>query len=106
MNTQKRSWSIEEKIKILQDIQKIGVVEGCRKHGIYASTYYDWKRKYEEKGADGFISRPGRKSNAEIKKLQKENQRLKQLLAEKELELSLKGELWITLKSWGESIFF
>jgi putative transposase len=93
MSTLKRSWSIEDKINILQDIQKTGVVEGCRKHGIYASTYYDWKRKYESKGADGLIPRPGRKSNAELKRLQKENERLKKLLAEKELELSLKGEL-------------
>jgi len=89
----KRTWSIEEKISILKDIEKTGVVEGCRKHGIYATTYYDWKKKYEEKGADGLISRSGRKSNYELKKIQKENERLKKLLAEKELELSIKTEL-------------
>jgi transposase-like protein len=41
MGTVKRTWSIEEKIAILKDIEKTGVVEGCRKHGIYATTYYD-----------------------------------------------------------------
>ena len=89
----KRTWSIEEKIAILKDIQEIGVVAGCRKHGIYATTYYDWKRKFEEKGYDGLIPRYGRKQNAEVKRILKENALLKKLLAEKELELSMKTEL-------------
>jgi putative transposase len=93
MSTVKRTWSIEEKVSILKDIKKIGVVEGCRKHGIYATTYYDWKKKYEEKGADGLVPRYGRKESGELKKVQKENERLKKLLAEKELELSIKTDL-------------
>ena len=93
MGTTKRTWSIEEKISILKDIEKIGIVEGCRKHGIYATTYYDWKKKYEEKGADGLKPNYGKKDEKELRKLQKENERLKKLLAEKELELSLKTEL-------------
>ena len=36
MNREKRTWSIEEKVFILKEIEKTGVVEGCRKHGIYA----------------------------------------------------------------------
>lgn len=93
MSSVKRTWSIEEKVAILKDIQKTGVVEGCRKHGIYATTYYDWKKKYEEKGADGLVPHYGRKEAAELKKIQKENERLKKLLAEKELELSIQSEL-------------
>ncbi len=89
----KRTWSIKEKITILEDIKAIGIVEGCRKHGIYATTYYDWKKKYEEKGADGLVPRYGRKEAGEIKKILKENERLKKLLAEKDLELSIQGEL-------------
>ena len=93
MGTTKRTWSIEEKVSILKDIEKTGVVEGCRKHGIYASTYYDWKKKYDEKGADGLVPRYGRKEAGELMKVKKENERLKKLLAEKELELSIKSEL-------------
>jgi len=93
MNNIRRTWSIEEKIAILKDIQKTGVVEGCRKHGIYSTTYYDWKKKYEEKGADGLIPRYGRKEAGELRRVQRENERLKKLLAEKELELSMKTEL-------------
>jgi len=68
MSNIKRTWSIEDKISILKDIKSTGVVEGCRKHGIYATTYYDWKKKYEEKGADGLVSHYGRKESAELKK--------------------------------------
>lgn len=89
----KRTWSIEEKVSILKEIKETRVVEGCRKHGIYATTYYDWKRKYEEKGADGLVPHYGRKQNTEVKRIIKENERLKKLLAEKELELSIQGEL-------------
>ncbi len=93
MSSVKRTWSIEEKTAILKDIKQTGVVEGCRKHGIYATTYYDWKKKFEEKGTDGLVPHYGRKEAGELKKLQKENERLKKLLAEKELELSIRSEL-------------
>lgn len=93
MSNLKRSWSIKEKVTILDDIKSIGVVEGCRKHGIYATTYYDWKKKYEEKGADGLVPHYGRKEAGEFKKILKENERLKVLLAEKDLALSIQSEL-------------
>jgi putative transposase len=89
----KRTWSIEEKIAIIKEVENQGVVETCRKHGIYASTYYDWKKKYTMGGAEAL--RPGysRREQQDIRKLQKENERLKKLLAEKELEVQLKTEL-------------
>lgn len=93
MGTTKRTWSIEEKLSILKDIERVGVVAGCRKHGIYPTTYYEWKKKYEDNGAEGLKPNYAKKESREIKKLQKENERLKKLLAEKELELSLKTEL-------------
>ena len=55
--------------------------------------YYDWKKKYEEKGADGLVPHYGRKEASEVKKIKKENERLKKLLAEKELELSIQSGL-------------
>jgi len=51
------------------------------------------KKKYEEKGADGLVPRYGRKEASELKKIQKENERLKKLRTEKELELSIQSEL-------------
>ena len=89
----KRSWTIEEKIAIIQDIEKIGVTEGCRKHGIYQTTFYEWKKKYDQNGADGLIPRYKKQENRDLKKLEKENEELKKLLAEKELQIKMQQEL-------------
>jgi putative transposase len=89
----KRTWSIDEKESILNDIEKTGVVEGCRKHGIYATTYYSWLAKYRESGKDGLAGLAQKRADRDAKKLQQENDRLKKLLAEKELELAIKDEL-------------
>ncbi|HAN78228.1 MAG TPA: transposase [Bacteroidales bacterium] len=89
----KRTWSIDEKVAILLDIEKIGIVEGCRKHGIYSTTYYDWLKKYRSEGESGLKPNYRKKTDKDMKKLQVENDRLKRLLAEKELELGIKDEL-------------
>jgi len=41
----KRTWSLEEKVSILKEAETNGVVETCRKHGIYATAYYEWKNE-------------------------------------------------------------
>lgn len=89
----KKTWTVEEKVAILKDIDNVGVTEGCRKHGIYATTYYDWKHKYEVEGSDGLIPQYKKRESKEIRNLQKENAMLKKLLAEKEVESQLKSEL-------------
>ena len=83
----------QEKEKILLDIQKIGVVLGCRKYNIGRSLYYDWLERYNAHGIEGLEDRRGKDMNAQIKRLEKENRILKELLAEKELESRMKDEL-------------
>ena len=43
-------WSTEEKLALIQGAEKEGVVSTCRKYGIYASAYYQWKRRYDALG--------------------------------------------------------
>lgn len=43
----------EEKARILKDIEKTGIVVGCRKHNISACTYYAWDLKYKLEGLKG-----------------------------------------------------
>jgi len=83
----------QEKEKILLDIQNLGVIAGCRKYGISRTLYYDWLDKYNASGLDGLEDRRGKNMGAHIKRLEKENRILKELLAEKELESKLKDEL-------------
>lgn len=68
-------------------------METCRKHGIYATTFYDWKKKYEQGGEEALRPSYSRREQKSLKKLEKENERLKKLLAEKELEILIKTEL-------------
>ena len=60
------------------------VKDACRKLAITEHTYYRWRREYG-----------GLKLNQakRLKQLEKENARLKKLLAEKELDLSILKEV-------------
>ena len=85
--------SKEEKEKIILDIQKLGVLVGCKKHGIHKAQYYQWVRRYNSLGIEGLEDRRAVNLDAQYKKLEKENELLKKLLAEKELEGKLKDEM-------------
>lgn len=88
-----RSWTKQQKKRIIDDVQRLGVVAGCRKHSISQSLYYYWLDKYNASGLDGLEDARGKDTQAEFKRLQKENRLLKEMLAEKELEARLKDEL-------------
>jgi putative transposase len=86
--------SKEEKERILLDIQKIGIVAGCRKYNINKTSYYDWLERYNASGLSGLEDRRSvRTSEAQIKRLEKELALTKTILAEKEIELRLKDDL-------------
>lgn len=88
----RRHWSADEKLKILLEAEKEGVTATIRKHGIYTNTFYQWKEKYDTGGKDALASKRYR-LDPQVKRLQKENRQLKQMLAEKELALRIKEEL-------------
>jgi putative transposase len=87
----RKRWTAEEKLAFIQEAEKDGVVVTCRKYGIYASAYYQWKKRYDTMGIEGLSS--WRSRDPEFERVMRENQRLKQLLADKELELNIKGSL-------------
>lgn len=85
--------SKEEKERLLLEIGRIGVVAGCRKHSIAPQTYYDWLEKYQASGISGLEDRRGRTNEHLLFKAEKQIKLLKEMLAEKELELRMKDEL-------------
>jgi putative transposase len=85
--------SKEEKEKIIKDIQELGVIAGCRKYGINKAQYYRWSRRYNSLGLEGLEDRRSVNMEAAYKRLERENELLKKILAEKELESKLKDEL-------------
>jgi putative transposase len=93
MNERTERKTKEEKLAILNEATELGVTATCQKYGIYPATYYNWKTKYESMGEEGFTHGMTPDQLKEIRRLRKENQRLKDLLIEKELESKLKDEL-------------
>lgn len=76
----------EQIIKILEQAergeQSVGAV--CREHGIAEATFYRWRRAY-----GGMAVNEAQR----LKELEKENTRLKRLLAERMLEVDAMKEL-------------
>lgn len=91
----KKKYSLEERINILQEGQDFGTAQTCRKYDIGTTTFYKWKELYL-KGGEIALD-PKIKASAsidpELIKLRVENERLKKIVAEKELIIQIKEEL-------------
>ena len=86
----RKRYSDEDALKILREIDVhlhdgLDVVGACRKAGISDKTYYYWRKKL------GDLGRP---QLSEMKALKKENERLKKIVADLQLDkLILKESL-------------
>ncbi len=76
----------EQIIKILEQAEKgaQSVAAVCRQHGIAENTFYRWRKAYHGMSAN---------EAQRLKEWEKENSRLKRLLAECVLEIDLRKEL-------------
>lgn len=90
---QKTRRTKEEKLQILKEGSANGVAATCRKYGIYEASYYQWKNKFNEMGDAGLQHGMTKEHLKEIKRLQKENQQLKDLLIKEQLGSQLNREL-------------
>lgn len=88
-----KKYTKEEKIKILKEGNRNGVKVTLEKYSLYPATYYYWKKKFESMGSAGMDHGMTKERLRRIKQLEKENEALKQIIAEKELESKLKDEL-------------
>ena len=92
MTKERRKFTPEERLSILQEAQREGRGETLRKYNISPSLYDKWKRKYLQDGIDGLKSRYKRVDPA-IRLLEEENERLKRIIAKQALEIEVKSEL-------------
>ena len=90
MKNKKRK-TTQEKQAIIAEAKEKGWVETARKYGISYPTLQDWNRRLEA-GGESALSGNFTVSIAEYKKLMVENQRLKEIVADKELELKINAE--------------
>lgn len=86
----RKRYSDEDILKLLREVEVhihsgMDVVCACRKAGVSDKTYYAWRKKF-----GGLV----RSELSEMKSLRKENDRLKKIVAELELDkLILKESL-------------
>ena len=82
----KKRFSEEQIVAILREGQsgEKTVEQLCREHGIATPTYYGWKRKY------GSMAEPDVKR---LRELEKENGRLKRIVADMALDNAMLKEL-------------
>ena len=92
MSKQPKKYSAEEKSAIIQEGIANNIAQTCRKYTISPTTYYQWRDKFDVGGIDA-LKVQKTIVDPELHRLQKENERLKRLLAEKELTISIKDEL-------------
>ena len=87
-----KKFTKQEKQNILKEANSNGIASTLAKYNVYRSTFDYWKKKYLIYGEEGLEHRRNKDLEAENKMLAKQNEQLKLLLAEKELEGRLKDE--------------
>lgn len=86
-NEDRRVYTTEQKYKIVKEAltSDIGVSGVCRKYGISAGLFYKWQEKFLEGAKEGLERKSSGASSAEQRKLEaleKENYRMKSVIAE------------------------
>lgn len=92
MKKERRTFSPEDRLSILQEASREGQSETCRKYNLSPSLFLRWKKKYLSKGMDG-LKPSYKRVDPAIRDLEEENERLKKIIARQALELEVKSEL-------------
>lgn|SRR5665647_882073 len=90
---EKRTFTKEEKLKIIKEASEQGVKATLEKYNIFPASYYSWKKKFQTMGEEGFAHGITPEQIKRIRELEKENRVLKEIVIQKELEGKLKDEL-------------
>ena len=87
----KSQWSEEQIIKILQEAETGAdtIQNICRKHAVSEQSFYRWRQRF------GGMSVP---DAVRLRELERENARLKKLVAERDLEIEVMKE--VAAKKW------
>lgn len=88
-----KKFTKQEKLSIIAESKRNGVKVTLEKYGLYPATFYYWKKKLTVYGEAGLDHKRIKDAKKAISALEKENEQLKLLLAEKELESKLKDDL-------------
>jgi putative transposase len=88
----RRSFSVEQKLHIIQEADQIGITQTLRKHNLSHSVFQRWKHQFNSGGVRA-MKPQYHKVDPEIRVLQEENARLEKIIGNQALELEFKTEL-------------
>ena len=89
---EKRKFSPEERLSILQEGEREGQTVTCRKYNLAPSLYQRWKQKYLQKGVEG-LKPSYKRVDPHLRELEQENERLKNIITKQALQIEIQGEL-------------
>lgn len=92
MGKERRKFTAEDRLSILQEANREGRSVTLRKYNLSSSVYTRWQGKYLKEGIQGLKDSP-RRIDPEVAALQEENECLKRIIAKQALELEVKSEL-------------
>lgn len=93
----RKKYSSEEKIRIvLEGLRgEVSIAELCRREGIHVNIYYKWSKDFLEAGKKRLQGDTVREATStEVIDLKKENEQLKQLVAELSLRYRVLKKSW------------
>jgi len=92
MTKNRRKFTPEDRLSILQEGEREGQAATIRKYNVAPSLYARWKHKYNSEGLSGLKNKHNR-IDPEVRVLELENERLRRIIAKQALEIEVKSEL-------------
>ncbi len=92
MSKNRRQFSPEERLSIVQESEREGTTETCRKYNLSLSLVYKWRSRYLQKGIEG-LKPMYKRIDPQVRELEEENERLKKIIAKQALQIEVQGEL-------------
>lgn len=94
MGTHRKRWTTSEKLEILSYYSTHGMAKTTREYEVSSTSIYKWQ-SLKDSGGERSLSEKSvaKANNAELRRLRKENDELKKIVAEKELRLRIQSEM-------------
>ena len=94
MKKHRKRWTLSEKLEIINYYKLHGATKASREFNVSIGSIYKWREAYESEGVSG-LSKSKKVDTAliENRRLKRENDELKKIVAEKELRLRIQAEM-------------
>ena len=92
MAKERRTFTPEDRLSILQEAQREGQAQSCRRYNLSISVMLRWMKKYPSQGING-LKPAYRKVDPGLRDLEEENERLNKNIARQALQLEVESEL-------------